>query len=67
MALAHIELFKYPLSIGELVYKHSFKEVFELQTETKLGLTLIFHLIYLEVNHRFLNSLVVSMMFNSST
>jgi hypothetical protein len=38
------------------VNKHSFKEVFELQAQTKLGFTQIFHLkIHLELSHCFLN------------
>ena len=56
VALAHIEFFKYPLNVSGLVYKHSFKEVFELQPQTKLSLAQVFHLkLRLEVSHRFLN------------
>jgi hypothetical protein len=52
VALAHIELFKYPLCIGRLVYKHSFREVFKLQAQTELGFTQVFHLkLCLEVSH----------------
>ena len=56
MAFVHIKLFKYPLCIGGLVYKHSFREVFELQAQTKLGFIQVFHLkFHLEVSRRFLN------------
>jgi hypothetical protein len=55
-ALVHIELFKYPLRISRLVNKHSFREVFKLQAQTKLGFTQVFHLkLRLEVSHCFLN------------
>jgi hypothetical protein len=38
------------------VNKHSFKEVFELQAQAKLGFTQVFHLKFcLEVSHHFLN------------
>jgi hypothetical protein len=38
------------------VNKHSFKEVFELQAQTKLGFAQVFHLkLRLEVSHCFLN------------
>jgi hypothetical protein len=38
------------------VNKHSFKEVFKLQAQTKLGFGQVFHLKFrLEVSHRFLN------------
>ena len=58
VTLAHVELLKYPLCIGGLVYKHSFREVFELQAQTELGFTQVFHLkLRLEVSHRFLNVL----------
>jgi hypothetical protein len=37
------------------VNKHSFREVFELQAQTKLGFTHVFHLkFHLEVHYRFL-------------
>jgi hypothetical protein len=56
VALVHIELFKYPLRISRLVNKHSFKEVFELHAQTKLGFTQVFHLkLRLKVSHCFLN------------
>ena len=38
------------------MYKHSFREVFELQAQTKLGFAQVFHLnLRLEVSHCFLN------------